>query len=72
MLVERQVEIEQKNKEKHFGGLEKQMQGKYSLLLLRWTCSGQAPTVHLSEVSTLEGDEVNDLCTEGTNSMCPL
>ena len=30
MLVERQVEIEhKKNKEKHFGGLEKQMPGKY-------------------------------------------
>ena len=32
----------------------------YNQLPLRRTCSGPAPTVRLKEVSTLEGDEVND------------
>ena len=38
----------------------------------RVTRSGPAPTVCLREVSALEGDEVNDWRTAGTNSMCPL
>ena len=34
--------------------------GIYRQLPLRWTRSGPAPTVRLIEVSTLEGDELND------------
>ena len=45
---------------------------EYSQLPLRRTRSGPAPTVHLREVSALEGDEVNDWSTTGTNSTCPL
>ena len=42
----------------------------YSQLHLRQTRSGPAPTVRLREVSALEGDEVNDWSTAGTNSTC--
>ena len=44
----------------------------YSHLPLRGTCSGPALTVCLRRVSALEGDEVNDWSTAGTNSMCLL
>ena len=50
-----------------FGKLETEQQQqqnhqfvKYSQLPLRQTRSRPAPTVHLREVSTLEGDEVNN------------
>ena len=45
---------------------------RYSQLPLRWTHLGPALTVHLREVSTLVGDEVNDLSMAGTNSTCLL
>ena len=44
----------------------------YSQLRLRRTRSGPAPTVRLREVSALEGDEVNNWSTTGTNCTCPL
>ena len=44
----------------------------YSQLSLRQTRLGPAPTVHLREVSALEGDAVNDWSTAGTNSTCLL
>lgn len=44
----------------------------YRQLHLRRTRMGPALTLHLREVSALDGDEVNEWNTVGTNSMCSL